>query len=271
MISRNQWLLIISAVMLTVLLMFFPKGVIQKKNTNTANRDQIQQKEEKQEASSSTHQVQIPKELKTSIDSIKNVYHKTNDIKFLEKIGDLYFEATAFDSASYYYENVSKQKNSLAVKIKLSEAYYSWFSITEGRDAQVAQKCVQILEEIVTISPDNLEAKSKLGYVTTLTSEAPMKGVKILKEVLAKNPNFRTALFDLGLLDIRSGQIEKAQEKFEKLLKIDYNDQLSRFYLAVCYKEKKDLTKTKELVEIIAKSDANPVVVSEAKKLLVAE
>lgn len=269
MISRKQILILVGALVLIIILMYLPKGVIQKGKSQevvSANRDK---KEESNADSPSLHEVNLASDVKNHLDSLRIEYKKTHNTSTIEQLADVYFEATLFDSAAFYYKEALKESNKLALKVKLSEAYYSIFSISEGKDEDATKNCIEVLQEIVTLSPSNLEAKSKLGYITTLTSQAPMIGVKMLKDVLKVDPNYRTALFDLGLLDIRSRQLDKAVDKFEKLIVLDKNDQLSRFYLAICYKEQNNLAKTRELVDIIAKSNANPVLVGEAQKLLV--
>lgn len=268
MISKKQVILLSGSVLLLGALVVLPIGVVKKENKPAIDKP-TSKPETTEESSQDLHAVELPIELKKEVVKLEKEFAVSKSPAVAEKIGDLFSDATAFDSAVYYYEKAAKLKDNLALKIKLSEAYYSWFGVTEGKNDKVATSCKETLKEIVTISPSNLEAKSKLGYLMTLTSQAPMEGVAILKEVLAVDPQYRTALFNLGLLDIRSGQIDKAIPRFEKILTLDASDQISRFYLAICFKEKKELTKVRDLVNIIAKSNADPVLIGEAQKLLV--
>jgi len=264
MISKKQIILLGGAASVAVVLLILPIGVIKKEE----KKDTRVQKEDTSVAQQQvSHKVELSTELRTEIDKLKKGL--VSNPKSAEKIGDLFASATAFDSAVYYYKKSAQGQDNLAIKIKTADAYYNLFGITEGRDSKVADACKEILREILTISPSNMEAKAKLGYVTTLTSAAPMEGVGILNQVLEVEPENRTALFNLGLLGIRSRQFEKAITRFEKIIVKDSGDQVARFYLAICYKETNNLTKVRELVKIITRSNADPVLISEAEKLLV--
>jgi tetratricopeptide (TPR) repeat protein len=264
MISKKQIILLGGAASVVVVLLMFPIGVIKKEEKKNDTRVQKEDTAAQQQVS---HTVELPTELRTEIDKLKKGL--VSNPKSAEKIGDLFASATAFDSAVYYYKKSAQEQDNLAIKIKTADAYYNLFGITEGRDSKVADACKEILREILTISPSNMEAKAKLGYVTTLTSAAPMEGVGILNQVLEVEPENRTALFNLGLLGIRSRQFEKAITRFEKIIVKDSEDQVARFYLAICYKETNNPTKVRELVKIITRSNADPVLISEAEKLLV--
>lgn len=265
MISRNQIILISSAVGLATVLLIFPIGVVKQEK----KEDSIKVQKADTAASTQAHMVEIPKALRTEIDQLEVAFKKAASSSTAEQIGDAFAKATAYDSAIFYYEKAGQLKDNLAIKIKTADAYYNLFGITEGQDAKVAQKCKTLFKEILSITPTNMEVKARLGYITTLTSEAPMEGVGILNQVLEVEPDNRTALFNLGLLGIRSRQFEKARARFEKILNKDSEDQVARFYLAVCYKETNDLAKVRELVNIITQSNFDPVLISESKKLLV--
>jgi uncharacterized protein HemY len=48
----------------------------------------------------------------------------------------------------------------------------------------------------------------------------PMKGIRILKRIAEEHPEKAEAQWHLGRFSIRSGQYEKAAERFEKVLSI---------------------------------------------------
>ncbi|HTF81204.1 MAG TPA: tetratricopeptide repeat protein [Cytophagales bacterium] len=269
MISKKQIILTGGAASIVVALLLFPIGVIkqEEKKDNTVH---VPEKDTAHgEAQSAMHTVELPPAQRQEVDKLKKGQQAAGPSSTAEKIGDVFASATAYDSAIYYYKKAAEHRDNLSIKIKTADAYYNLFGITEGQDAKVAKACKDILEEILTITPNNMEVKARLGYVTTLTSAAPMAGVGILNEVLEKEPNNRTALLNLGLLGIRSRQFDKAISRFERILSNDPDDQVARFYLAVCYKETDDLAKVRELVNTITASNSDPVLISESKKLLV--
>jgi len=89
----------------------------------------------------------------------------------------------------------------------------------------------------------------KLGVTYTITA-TPMQGIKMIREVLEKEPENQLAIFNLGLLSMQSGQYEKAVERFEKLLKINPKDINSCLLLA---QSLVNLGKTEEAVVSLEK------------------
>lgn len=70
------------------------------------------------------------------------------------------------------------------------------------------------------INPGNLDAKNALASCYVDVDRDIMKGVGLLKEVLATDSSNVQALFTLGMLSIQSGQWAKARERFEKLTEL---------------------------------------------------
>ena len=70
-----------------------------------------------------------------------------------------------------------------------------------------------------------------------------MKGVSLLKEVVATDSNNVQAIFTLGMLSIQSSQFEKAQERFEKLIKLEPFNPEYYFYLGEVYAKSGNVAK----------------------------
>ena len=56
----------------------------------------------------------------------------------------------------------------------------------------------------------------------------------MLREVLIEDPENDLAIYNLGILAITSGQLDKAIERFEKLLEIDPENPEANFYMGYC-------------------------------------
>lgn len=67
---------------------------------------------------------------------------------------------------------------------------------------------------------DNAETKLKLAKIHTELTGQVMQGVSLLRQILEENPNHVQANYELGLLSIRSGQNDKALERFSRLIEI---------------------------------------------------
>lgn len=86
-------------------------------------------------------------------------------------------------------------------------------------------EAIRAFEEALKINPDNLSVKTGLGTAmvetSTLTGSAPMQGIGVLREVLAKDSGFVEAHLQLGLFSLTSRQFDKAIERFSKVLMLD--------------------------------------------------
>ena len=120
------------------------------------------------------------------------------------------------------------------------DKYFSVFQNTEGENKKVAlQKAIESYETVLEMNPDDLEAMTSLGvcYVegSSLTGEPPMKGIGMLTKVLQIDPNNINALVNLGYFATRSGQFEKAIERFKRVIEIDPTFTDGYLYLSDAY------------------------------------
>lgn len=111
-----------------------------------------------------------------------------------------------------------------------------------GLRKTVYEKAIVCFENAQEIDPSNLNAKAGLGvtYVESaqLTGQPPMKGIGILKQVLAEDSTNTNALMNLGRFALQSGQLDLAIKRFEKVLEIDPNINEAFVYLAeICLKK----------------------------------
>lgn len=64
----------------------------------------------------------------------------------------------------------------------------------------------------------NIETKLKLAKIYTDVSQQVMQGVALLKEIIEEDPTHIQANFELGMLSLQSGQIDKAIERFDTVI-----------------------------------------------------
>ena len=102
-----------------------------------------------------------------------------------------------------------------------------------------------------------------------MTTEAPMAGVQVLREVLASDPENREAILNLGLLAIRSRQFDRAEERFINLLELDSTDYEAQFYYGVSLSEGGKTEEAKAVFEkLVSTSDADPALKATASSLI---
>jgi tetratricopeptide (TPR) repeat protein len=118
----------------------------------------------------------------------------------------------------------------------------------------------EAFEKALELAPEDLDLKVDLGVCmiegASFLGTPPMEGIGILKSVEQQDPNNIKALINLGYFAIRSGQFDKAEERFVKVLTIDDKFADAYLYLADLHERQKlfakaieDLEKYKSLTE----------------------
>ena len=120
-----------------------------------------------------------------------------------------------------------------------------------------------LLEKALVINPRNDSAKINLGacYLFGNLSDNPMQGITVIKEVVDKDSTNAYGQFIFALGGKKSGQYDKAIERFLTVLKIQPNHIEAMIHLAECY----ELTNQKALAIEWYTKVSNNVNVPEAK------
>jgi len=116
------------------------------------------------------------------------------------------------------------------------------------------------LKEEAPIEESNLSTDSKIEEavkIITQGTDSPMKGIKLLKEVIAEEPDNESALYYLGNFSIQSGQYEKAIIRFENLVKVNPDHYEARYLLGYSFEMMKDTSSAVKNYDFVAKSAGN--------------
>jgi tetratricopeptide (TPR) repeat protein len=107
----------------------------------------------------------------------------------------------------------------------LNAAYRYFDAFKAGRDsaetAHFTGAAIRCYSKVLELNPSNLDAKMDLGVVYAEGTAEPMKGIMMLREVVTENPFHENAQMNLGFLSMKSGQYDKARERFQKVLEIN--------------------------------------------------
>jgi Flp pilus assembly protein TadD len=95
-----------------------------------------------------------------------------------------------------------------------------------------------------------------------------MQGIVLLREVLAEDPKNETALFNLGMLSIQSGQYDRAIERLTELITVNPGHVQGLLLLGVAYMNKGDKIKAREQFEKVKTLDKDPAVTATADSYL---
>lgn len=166
---------------------------------------------------------------------------------------------SAFDSLVVFYDMLRKPVGSAYFALKNAEnsnAADAWTEAGErfllnakymGDQAQRTSWFTEskaAFEKAVELAPEDLDIKVDLGVCliegASFLGTPPMQGIGILKSVEQQDPNNIKALVNLGYFSIKSGQYDKAQERFDQVLKIDPEFADAHLYLADLHEKQKD-------------------------------
>ena len=83
--------------------------------------------------------------------------------------------------------------------------------------------------------PQSVEERIAVAVNFIQSSSDPMKGIAMLKEIAAENPDNTHALYYLGYFSILSGQFEKAISHFTRILELDPGNQEALLLIGNAY------------------------------------
>jgi Flp pilus assembly protein TadD len=188
---------------------------------------------------------------------------------FADSLAGLYRRAGRYDSAAWFSARAASFFNTLTSLIKTGDLYYEahLFATDAAQQQAFAAQAQTYFTQVLGQDPHNLEVKNKLAMTYT-TSAGPMQGIRLLQEIIAEEPNNRTALFNLGMLSIQSGQYDKAVGRLEKLVAIDSLSPQGWLLLGVAYKEMGRKKEARSVFEKVKTLDTDPSVQATADSYL---
>ncbi|HVV55009.1 MAG TPA: tetratricopeptide repeat protein [Mucilaginibacter sp.] len=149
--------------------------------------------------------------------------------------------------AAFYYLDAARRENKFDDWLNAGNHFNDAFKSTEDTTVQPAfvEDAIDAFKNAVKLQPDNLDAKTGLGvaYVNQTSlgiadpnGGSPMQGIMMLLDVVKKDPKNWNANLNLGLFAMKSGQYEKAVERFKTLI-AQKEAVEPYFYLAESYRQ----------------------------------
>lgn len=177
--------------------------------------------------------------------AVENLEAKDNNKDNLASLATLWDSLNVgFVGAHYAYKLAEQDQTEMTWYIAGSKFYnVANFS----NDSQVVDYAVKQAKnafgKVLDLNPANLEAKNALAICIIQDDQDVMKGVSMLKEVVATDSNNVQAIFTLGMLSMQSAQFDKAVERFEKLVKLHPFNAEYYFYLGEALVKSGDVKK----------------------------
>ncbi len=174
--------------------------------------------------------------------------------------------AHIFEPYAYYTGEAAKLENS-EKSLTFAARLFLDNLMTEGQPAMqnwLATNAKVLFDRALVINPANDSSRIGLGacYIFGNISDNPMQGILPIREIVQKNPDNIYAQMVLGLGGKKSGQYDKAIERFALIAQKHPDNMEAIFNLAECYDLKGDKPNAIKWYETIKKM----VTVPEAQK-----
>lgn len=188
---------------------------------------------------------------------------------FADSLANLYQEAGKFDSAAWFAEVAASFFKTPESRLRAGNNYYEafTFAMDAGKQQHFAEKAREYFTVILKDQPRNYDVKTKMA-MTYVGSGTPMKGIRMLREVLTDDPKNETALFDMGMLSIQSGQFDRAIERLVQLVEVNPNHIQGQLLLGVAYMNSGDKANARKQFEKVKQLDKDPSVQATADSYL---
>lgn len=272
--SKKQWLLIGAAIILLVFLFTLPKIIIDNDADTIAElesekSDTIVSEQEK----NGPHSILADSLYDSKVEKFKSSYQLAENKKkksiFADSLAQAYSEMRDFDNAIIFGKQALELNETSENKESLANIYYEamTFSLNMDDAGKMGAQARDLMEALLEEQPRRFDLMNKMA-MTYVVSEAPMKGIMMLREILEEDPDNVDAIFNLGILSIQSGQYDKGVERFVKLTQIDSSNVRAWYYLGLCLKEIGEVDRAIKVLEKASALDADPEVQASINALL---
>lgn len=139
--------------------------------------------------------------------------------------------------AAYYFQQKAEKDNTEKSFLNAAYRYFDGFKMAKdsAQRSYFVSRAISSYSKVLEINPQNLDAKTDLGICYAEGTGNPMQGITLLRDVVKENPRHENAQLNLGFLSIRSGQYEKAIERFNTVLTINPSRIDSYIFLGQTY------------------------------------
>jgi tetratricopeptide (TPR) repeat protein len=222
--QRTQLLLISGAVVLAVGLYLAPRAsssISIPVKLNTAHKQEFSFEEllSYQNKNLTANELQ---KTESWLADLKQPASRVN-LSLYDSVANVWDGKKSFALSAHFYELKAEKDNTEKSFLNAAYRYFDSYKGAIDSTLKIAMldKAIKNYSKVLVLNPKNLDAKTDLGILYAEGTSEPMKGIMMLREVVAENPNHENAQINLGFLSVKSGQFDKALERFDKVLNID--------------------------------------------------
>ena len=181
----------------------------------------------------------------------KETFDKHLAAKSFDSLAAFWNQMKRPDLSSFFAEEMAKNKNSSAVWFDAGNRfYYSVQFIQDKSEIPVLyQSAIRCYEKGLQLDPGNVDAKIMLASCYVDGSRDPMKGITILREIEKTDSNNVKLQITFATFSVKSGQLDKAIRRFNKVLEIDSTYIEAYLHLADAYEQMNNKAETIHMLE----------------------
>lgn len=148
---------------------------------------------------------------------------ENSDPKMLERLAAEWELNNEPALAAYYYSLYAEKSGEAVNFVKAGDLYYTSFraAVDSVYRSQMAHLAIDNYRMAMDKGVADNQAKTNLGVLIVETARNPMEGITLLREVVENDPENENAQLQLGFFSYKSGQYDKAVERFENVLEIN--------------------------------------------------
>lgn len=245
MLNKKQIVAIVSVVVLMGLLLSLDiKGLVKDDSANAAETagsatSQSSAVAVTVETVSSSAKQSLPVSLAGEITQLEEQLKKAagdEKLKLQKALAEKWSDVNQPAPSAFYRLEVAKAEGSFKDWLAAGDLFTEAYQNTTDTLVQptFVHNATDSYKKATELDPKNLDAKAGLGVAYVSGSANPMQGIQLLLDVVKEDPKHVKANMNLGLFSIKSGQFDKAVDRFKTVIKHDPNPE-AWFYLASCY------------------------------------
>lgn len=242
---RLQWIVIACSLLLFVLLYFANKKP-EKKAEDVPQKPKTEAVELR---------AFVDAQVSSSTDSVKKlavfVEKNAGDTSVINRLVELLKEQKMIVAATYYYEKKAALINTARSWLSAGNRYFYAVAYVREQNqvAALYQNAVRCYEKALEKDPAYTEAKIQLASCYVEGSTEPMKGITMLKELEKADSNNVQVQMVLAAFAVKSNQLDKAELRYQKVLKLNPQYLEAYLFLADVYEKQGNKAKTIETLE----------------------
>ena len=177
--------------------------------------------------------------LKSLISDLEAQLKSASDDEKLDlykKLAQQWDDVNLSTPSSLYYELIAEKQPNFDTWLKAGDKFTDAYQQSMDTLIQpvLVQKAISSYQKADKIKPNTLEVKTGLGIAYVTGTPNPMQGITLLLDVVKQDPKNLKANLNLGLFSMKSGQFDKAVERFKTVIEIAPSAE-AWFYLASSY------------------------------------